>query len=71
MISTVLFRIRMFLCLPDPHPDPLIRGTDPNQDPYQGTYQIVTDSQHCQKVTFSLILFDRSDPEYGSDPNFV
>jgi hypothetical protein len=23
-------RIRMFLALPDPHPDPLVRGTDPS-----------------------------------------
>jgi hypothetical protein len=24
-----VFRIRMFLGLPDPHPDPLVRDTDP------------------------------------------
>jgi hypothetical protein len=24
-----VFRIRMFLGLPEPHPDPLVRGTDP------------------------------------------
>jgi hypothetical protein len=26
-------RIRMFLDLPDPEPDPLVRGTDPDPDP--------------------------------------
>jgi hypothetical protein len=28
-----VFRIHMFLGLPDPDPDPLVRGMDPNQDP--------------------------------------
>jgi hypothetical protein len=32
----------MFLDLPDPHPDPLDRGTDPHPDPYQN----VTDPRH-------------------------
>ncbi len=35
----------MFLGLPDQHPDPLVRGTDPRPDPYQN----VTDPQHWIK----------------------
>jgi hypothetical protein len=31
-----VFRIRMFLGLPDPHPDTLVPGTDPNADPAPG-----------------------------------
>jgi hypothetical protein len=27
------FRIRMFLGLPEPHPDPLVTSTDPPPDP--------------------------------------
>ncbi len=30
-------RIRMFLGLPDPHPDPLLTNTDPNPDPSLST----------------------------------
>jgi hypothetical protein len=28
--SVLRIRIRMFLCLLDPDPDPLVRGTDPD-----------------------------------------
>ncbi len=31
-------RIRMFLGLLDPEPDPLIRGTDPASDPGSGSF---------------------------------
>jgi hypothetical protein len=33
MKSSVGIRIRMFLGLQDPVPDPLVRGTDPDPDP--------------------------------------
>jgi hypothetical protein len=32
-LSSVGIRIRMFLGLLDPDPDPLVRGTDPDQKP--------------------------------------
>jgi hypothetical protein len=35
----------MFLCLPDPHPDPFVRYGSEDPDPYR--YQNVTDPQHC------------------------
>ncbi len=41
-VNVPVFWIRMFLSLPDPHPDALVRGTDPHSDPYQN----VTDPQH-------------------------
>jgi hypothetical protein len=37
----------MFLGLPDPHPDPLVRGTDPDTHP--GPYQNVTGPYHWEE----------------------
>jgi hypothetical protein len=42
-----------FLGLPDPHPDPLVRGKDPPPDPDQN----VTDPQHWLVVM--LMCFSR------------
>jgi hypothetical protein len=41
--------VRYVLDLPDPHPDPLVGGTDPHLNPYQK----VMDLQHC----FKFIIF--------------
>ncbi len=43
-------RILMCLGLPDPHPDPLVRGKDPPPDPHPDPYQNVTDPQHWLAV---------------------
>jgi hypothetical protein len=44
----IRIRICMFLGFPDPHPDLLVRGTDPEDpDPHPDPYKNVTDPQHC------------------------
>jgi hypothetical protein len=50
----------MFLGLPDPLPDPLFKGMDP--DPYR--YQIVTNPQHCIKVKSSFRFYEVSALKY-------
>jgi hypothetical protein len=42
-------RIRMFLGLPDPHPDPLVTSTDPALDPQ-------TSSKNSKKPLISTVL---------------
>jgi hypothetical protein len=39
----------MFLGLPVPHPDPIVKGMDPDTD----LYQIFTDPQHLETEFFS------------------
>jgi hypothetical protein len=51
-VCRIWLRIRrnlMFLGLPDPHLDPLVRGTDPRMDPHPDPYQNVTDPQNWFK----------------------
>jgi hypothetical protein len=50
----------MVLDLPDPHPDPLVRSTDPN--PHPDSYQNVTDP-HTSKLPDPDPVHDGSDSQ--------
>jgi hypothetical protein len=54
MFRIRIHRVHMFLALPSPHPDPLVRGTDPDQN--------VTDPQHWFPEKFVSLPGSVADP---------
>ncbi len=48
----------MFLGLPDPHPDPLLRGTDPDPSIIKQNSKKNPDS-YCFVTSFGLIILEK------------
>ncbi len=58
-----IHRVHMFLGLPDPYPDPLVRGVDPDPDPSIILLSSSKNSKknldsYCFVTTFGLFIFE-------------